>query len=241
MNVSLGSPDFAKFGQTLHEGARVLPVPPRTSRTCCMPRFSCQMQAYDFPSDAFILPRADCRNRISPCAPAEAHCYEILRHFCDFGSGGLGDSRTWRRATGSFPHSQVGNHVEMSDTKNHTATSSLINLYIFNMASCCKNNTSERTPLLLFFCTDSATPQFFVNRDFRKEWTGKHVTRVTRLSVIRPFLSGADATPPPVALQGVATRPSRLFPQFRVSRRGVAARPPVKPKGPCRTPVGCRG
>ena len=37
-------------------------------------------------------------------------------------------------------------------------------------------------------------------------------------------LSGADATSPPVVLdQGVATPPSRLFPQFRVCRRGAAA------------------
>ena len=43
-------------------------------------------------------------------------------------------------------------------------------------------------------------------------------------------LSGADATPPPVALQGVATLLSRLFPQFPVCSRGVAAIPP--PKGP---------
>ena len=35
-------------------------------------------------------------------------------------------------------------------------------------------------------------------------------------------------TPPPVALQGVATPPSRFFPQFRVCRRGVAATPPPK-------------
>ena len=39
-------------------------------------------------------------------------------------------------------------------------------------------------------------------------------------------LSSADATLPPVALQGVATPPSRLFPQFRGCRRGVAATPP---------------
>ena len=46
-------------------------------------------------------------------------------------------------------------------------------------------------------------------------------------------LSGADATPPPhVALQGIATPPSRLFPHFRGCRRGVATTPP-----PCKGPV----
>ena len=56
-------------------------------------------------------------------------------------------------------------------------------------------------------------------------------------------LTGADATPPPpVALQGVATPPSRILPQFRVCRRGVAATPPPKgpvaphPGPPCRVP-----
>ena len=43
-------------------------------------------------------------------------------------------------------------------------------------------------------------------------------------------LSGAGRCTPPVALQGVATPPSRLFPQFRGCRRGVAATPP--PPGP---------
>ena len=53
-------------------------------------------------------------------------------------------------------------------------------------------------------------------------------------------LSGADATSPSVALQGVATPPSCLFPQFRVWGRGVAATPPSKgpvaphPRPPCR-------
>ena len=37
-------------------------------------------------------------------------------------------------------------------------------------------------------------------------------------------------TPPPVALQGVATPLSQFFPQFPMQRRGVAATPP--PNGP---------
>ena len=48
----------------------------------------------------------------------------------------------------------------------------------------------------------------------------------------------------PVALQGVATSPLRLFPQFRGWRRGVAATPPPKRalSHPIPDPhIGCRG
>ena len=59
-------------------------------------------------------------------------------------------------------------------------------------------------------------------------------------------LSGSDATPPPVPLQGVATPPWRVFPQFRVCCRGpgvsqlhcrqrALSHPTPDP------PVGCRG
>ena len=53
-----------------------------------------------------------------------------------------------------------------------------------------------------------------------------------------PVLSGADATTPPVALQGVATPLSRLFPQFRGCRRGAAVAPHPGPPKPYRTPGG---